>query len=290
MTISISYPSAMLRGDDIGVRLDRCVAAGWRSMRTDFYFQDRANGWAEYDRLVAAAAARGIEVMPILAGPRSTDYVDTRDERKVFARWAGEAARRYDGRISTWLVGNEPNVINMPAAVYADQLKRSAEQIRAVQPGARIVLAGLSPTPDEATLRLPAVQYVRDLYAAGCRGVFDVMACHYYSKGLMPSAPDGWGGWPIMLRIREVMEQNNDRKPVWITEFGVPTRGPGAASEAIQISILKDALRIRPSWLRRIFWYTAQDFGTEETTEGGFGAYRLDGTAKPVVAFMQTLA
>lgn len=290
MAISISYPSWMLRGNDIGARLDGCVAAGWRTMRTDFYFQLRSEGWAEYDRLVAAATARGLEVMPTLNGPRDPSYADTRDERQAFARWAGEAARRYEGRIATWLVGNEPNAMNQPAAVYADLLKRTAEQVRTVQRGARIVLAGLSPTPDDATLRLPAVQYARDLYAAGCRGVFDVMACHYYSKGLMPSAPDGWGGWPIMLRIREVMERNSDSGPVWITEFGVPTRGPAAASEALQIEILKDALRIQPKWLKRIFWHTAQDFGTDETNEGGFGAYRLDGSPKPVVAYMRTLA
>lgn len=287
MALSISYPFSFLRGSDLELRLDRCVAAGWKALRTDFYFQDRADGWANQDRVVAACTARGIEVMPILNGPRTTDYADTRDERKAFARWSAEAARRFDGRVSTWLVGNEPNVMNQPAAVYADLLKRTAEQVRAVQPGARIVLAGLSPTPSYSTVRLPAVQYVRDLYTAGCKGVFDVLACHYYSKGLMPSAPDGWGGWAIMLEIRGVMEENGDRRPVWITEFGVPTRGPGAATEQMQVDILKDALRIRPKWLKRIFWFTAQDFGGDETNEGGFGAYRLDGTAKPVIAFMQ---
>lgn len=290
MQIAISCPMGTLRGNDLEARLDRCVAAGWKMLRTDFYFQDRAAGWAEQERVVTAATARGIAVLPILAGPRNNDYVDTRDERKAFARWAGEAARRFEGRISRWQVGNEPNVINQPPAVYADLLKRTAARVRDAQPKATIVLAGLSPTPDGTLVRLPAVQYVRDLYAAGCKGVFDVLASHYYSKGLLPSAPDGWGGWPILLRIRGVMEENGDDAPVWITEFGVTTRGPGAAAEQAQVDILKDALRIRPRWLKRIFWYTAQDFGAQDTSEGGFGAYHLDGSAKPIVAYMKALA
>jgi len=71
--------------------------------------------WGRLDRLVAAAEARGMEVMLTPTGPvpkwataRKKDNL-TRPDARLFGQFVRALARRYGDRVSTWSVWNEPN-------------------------------------------------------------------------------------------------------------------------------------------------------------------------------------
>ena len=73
-------------------------------------------GWGPYDRLVAAAAARGIRVQFTLTGPAprwatangDKAGIDRPDPRE-FGRFATAAGRRYAAQVDIWSIWNEPN-------------------------------------------------------------------------------------------------------------------------------------------------------------------------------------
>ena len=71
--------------------------------------------WGLLDRLVAAADARGIEIMLTLTGPgpdwatKKRDDGITRPSAKQYGRWVTAVARRYGDRVDLWSIWNEPN-------------------------------------------------------------------------------------------------------------------------------------------------------------------------------------
>jgi hypothetical protein len=74
-----------------------------------------ASTWGRLDRLIAAADARGIDVMLTLTGPvprwatgNKRGYLN-RPSRKQFGRFATAVGRRYGDRVSMWSIWNEPN-------------------------------------------------------------------------------------------------------------------------------------------------------------------------------------
>lgn len=291
--MDITIPFGELRDGNLAQRLGWCRDLRVGMIRTDAYYQDRADGWADLDRVVDAIIAVGIKPMLVLTGPWAVgwrSYLGTAAQRRDFATWGGSVAKRYAGRGGHIQVGNEPNVQGMPAQVYVDLLSRTAAKVRAAAPKTKVISAGITPVPEASGDRIPSLVYLPQLYAAGFKGVADVYAAHYYSKGLLPSAPDWWGGWRILMQQRAIMAEHGDSPPVWITEFGVSTGGPTPATEQAQVDVLRDALRIRPAWVKRIMWHTLKDRPDWATvTDGGFGAYRADGSPKPVTAVIKSI-
>ena len=72
--------------------------------------------WGRLDRLIAAAQARGINVMLTPTGPvpevghqeQEGNFVD-RPSPKLFGQFVTALARRYGDSVATWSVWNEPN-------------------------------------------------------------------------------------------------------------------------------------------------------------------------------------
>jgi len=287
--MDLAIPYGALVGPQMAAKLDRAAALGPDMIRVDLYSQNvEAEGWAAADAMVDAIRARGIRILLILNGPRGWNIWETREQRIAWAQWAREAVARYEGRIWAWQVANEPNnrgnssgVQGMPAALYADLLKRTGAAIRS-QSARPIVMAGISPVPDGTPGNGPAVPYVRALAAAGIADFVDVLACHVYSGTVLAPAA---GAWQTMLRVRAELPL-----PVWITELGASTGGSNPCTEQFQADLVRSCAAARPTWLKRLFWYTLDDTSNGGTAgnQGGFGAYRLDATPKPVAAALRS--
>jgi hypothetical protein len=195
--------------------------------------------WATYDPLMASAARAGIEVLPVLiggpAGGQRFKRPRTRAERTVWGDDVRALAARYGRGGAFWAahpelpptpptayqVWNEPNlpVYWSPAddaAGYLRLVRLTRARLRAVDPRALIVLAGL---PD-SRLGVPMLDYVRALYAQpGARQWFDVLAVH-------PYAADAAGVLGKLNRVRAQMDRRGDRgTPIWVTEIGWGTGG-----------------------------------------------------------------
>jgi hypothetical protein len=267
------------------------TGASWYRLAVDWSAIEKAKGqydWGYVDNAVNTATAKGLRVlgvllytptwarppalnslMPSVPPANAADYAD----------FAGKAAKRYAGRVQAWQMWNEPNLpifmgfTDNRAAVYAGLAKAAYPAIKAANPGATVVLSGLSrkPGPDS-----PA-GFLRQLYDAGVGGSFDAAAAHpYVTPGGIAADPEG--GWSAIGQMREVMNGAGDGgKKIWLTELGAPTadtaEGVSPQEQAKQITdVLSAAAGL--GYVGPAFIYSIRDnnSGNRGDNESNFGA------------------
>lgn len=275
------------------------VGATW--VRVDFDWSVAAPtphsyNWSYIDRVVAGAASHGLQVLGVLGNaptwarvPGTSSHGAPTDVED-FAAFAHAAASRHGGAVHTWEIWNEPNTSDFWEPVpqpdrYAELLRRSAAAIHEVQPSAVVLSGGLSPTTDvQDGSRVAPSTFLQRLYANGAMADVDGVAMHPYTFPQDPTAPD-----TALMRlpeIHELMAANGDGdKPVWVTEFGVPT---GTAAEAVserqQALMLTETYRRlqRWTWVEGIFFYQLRDGGPDRSDlEQNFGLLHTEYSEKP---------
>src|SRR3954452_1676275 len=203
--------------------------------------------FSAYDDYVAAAATAGVSVLPVLAGPpefrssrpphSSSHAMSPRASNAVYADFVAAAVHRYGPTgsfwsshpgvpflpIHAWQVWNEPNIPNwwrsgVNAKRYVALLRAGAAAIRAADPGAEVVAAGLP----NSNLGVPFLDYLDRMYRAGARGLFDTLAIHPYARNVQ-------GLLTLAEQARALMNHWHDRSRLWITEFGWSTGGDASA-------------------------------------------------------------
>jgi hypothetical protein len=235
------------------------------------------------DAIVGEAADVGIRILPFvygsprwLTGDPAHPPLGSDRARRVWAELLHRLVRRYgpgglfwQGRerpmpILSWQVWNEPNYLlfwrpHPSPRGYAKLLKRSARAIRAIDPDASILAAGVAPV--EAGISPWA--FLRRMYRVpGVRHDFDIAALHPYAPYVR---------WVIdQIRfVRAVMAEAGDgHKPLQLTEVGVASDGafpnPFDKGPIGQASFLRRTLRLslvkRHRWrLAGIDWFTWKD-------------------------------
>ncbi|MFB9733949.1 cellulase family glycosylhydrolase [Streptomyces thermocoprophilus] len=308
---------------ELSAALDDAVTVGARWVRADLSWADIQPVplgdflWWKFDRVVGAAEERGLDVLPVLAytppwarpAGCGTDKCAPADP-EAFAAFAGAAARRYAPRdVHRWEVWNEPNipVFWQPApdpAAYTTLLRATSRAVRRADPSAGVVLGGLA-APDTSGRDISAPDFLAAVLARGGGRSVDAVGYHPYTYPALPGTATGPAlDWARIDRTRDSLRRlltahDAADTPVWITEFGAPTNGPGPASdgrttpageepthvtEGRQAQIAADAVRTarRTPLVRTLIWYTERDQGTDRSTpENFFGLRRYDGTAKP---------
>lgn len=143
--------------------------------------------WDKADGVVDEVAYRGLSLVARLDGPPDWAVIAPAapDQPPVdLAAWeefCGTLATRYRGRIAAYQVWNEPNLqrewLGHPpnAAGYVALLRVCTTAIRAADPGAIIISAGLAPTGTWLPEAIPDTDYLRLMYAAGASPWFDVL-------------------------------------------------------------------------------------------------------------------
>jgi hypothetical protein len=231
------------------------------------------------DQIVGAAAARGLSVLPVVQSTPSWDAARPGDPASPpkgtapYAAFLTALARRYGPQgtfwtthpalarvpITMWQIWNEPNFVSywsvQPfAAGYVALLTASYAALKAVDPAAKVVLAGFADFSWE---------YLAEVYRVlGTRRPFDIVAVHPYTA--RPS-----GVIEILQRVRAVMDRFGDRlRPILATEitwpssegnappqFGVSTTESQQARRLDQLMPLLISNRQRLG-LMGFYWYT----------------------------------
>jgi polysaccharide biosynthesis protein PslG len=308
--------------DGLGVRWIR-IDVAWPAVQPNSSTQ---YDWSTYDRVMAAAAAHHLKVLGTLAytpswaaasGCNDSTQKCAPASDSQFANFAASVVARYGKNgVSAWEIWNEPNNEGfwMPAPnpqAYTQLLMASYTAIKKVNPMAMVISGGLGPL-DSLPGSIQPVTFLAGMYAAGARNYFDAVGYHPYSFPNLPSTVAAWSGWSMMndlpTSIRSVMVANGDTaKPVWITEFGAPTGGPGPTEtlsnygqvggasnvdDQLQSEIVTQSVDQYEgySWLGNYFWYSYKDLGTSSSdSENFFGLLNYNGSPKTAYYTYQSL-
>jgi hypothetical protein len=286
--------------DDLNADLDAIAASGARWVRMDLGWASveehpGAYRWSAYDRAVDAARARGIDVLFILAyapswatGCAGTDKcMPTADNVPAFGAFAGAAALHFRGRVAAYEVLNEPN---QKWSARTPDPERYVAMAHAAYPAIKsadasaTVLVGAAGAIQTGGGQYGPFDWAKALWDSGIDGSFDAWSAHPYTFPALPAegGTEHWSGWWAMVRIHDFLAANGRDVPMWMTEFGTPTRGKGYPdtyqSDAVLTAI--DAAASYP-WAGPLFLYALRDTGNGGGTEASFGLLHNDRSPKP---------
>jgi hypothetical protein len=329
--IGISYGDSLpfLSSVALNRTLDDAVTLGARWVRADLAWDDiQPSGpttwrWSKFDRVVAAATARNLTLLPILAytpawarPPGSHSDKAGPAAPQQFAAFAKAAVERYAPRgVHSWEIWNEPNIVDFwqPApnpAAYVTLTRLTSAAIRSADGSATVVSGGLAPAPTSDGY-MSQLDFLRAFCALGGLDSVDAIGYHPYSYPVPPGYVAPWNAWAQIATTSPSFETvlasyGASGKSVWLTEYGAPTNGPGAGAtssnynlngspdhvdEALQAQMVTDsvALAAASPVVGGLFWYSYQDLGTDRsTTENFYGLRRYDGSPKPAYRAFRT--
>jgi polysaccharide biosynthesis protein PslG len=305
---------------DLGRDLDIVASTGAKWVRLDWDWKSiQAYGpttwiWTNTDRIVAAAQARGLNILAMAGYTPPWARMDACSGTMFcppknpadFANFLRAAVARYAPKgVHAWEIWNEPNLPQWwgqttNAAAYVNILKPAYTAIHSVDPNATVITGGLAPHgdlgahPDDPQ---SPINYLLAMYAAGAHGYFDAVGIHPYPP--LPYAPlSGKIGWNTLLQVswmHDIMTTNGDgAAKLWGTEYGAPTGPTGytmAVSEQTQADYLQIGLQYWNglSFVGPLFVDTVHDLPTQSSSDwsSNLGIVRLDRTPKPAVATLQ---
>jgi polysaccharide biosynthesis protein PslG len=276
------------------VRIDMSWATLQPTSRTSY---DMAWGVPFMDRIIKMANDRGLRVLGMLwltpdwaqptNGPRSSP-ANPADYGRALA-WA---AKRWQGKVQSWEVWNEPNSsdfwITESPVQYTRLLCAGFNAVQRSGSTAGIVFGGTVHND---------VEWISRAYDAGAKGCFDRMATHPYVGPANASPASGGENDPWdfnrLAAVRQLMLSHGDRRPIWLTEFGwsshanTGTEKPWnrGVTEAQQASYTVSALKLlreRHPYVTAAFIYNEREKETSDVHQNGYGIMRKDTSPKPV--------
>jgi hypothetical protein len=272
------------------------------------------------DKIVALAAKRRLTILPIVFdapawGAKTVtpgDYPLPASDG-LYAQFLSALVSRYGPHgsfwaanptipsvpIRMWQIWNEPSLelywpIQPFAASYMALVGAAHDAIKAIDPGAKVVLAGM---PNFVW------NYVSQIYAVrGSKRMFDAVAVH-------PFTAEPAGVITILQRVRKVMDRAGDnRKPILATEvsfpsaegkssqhFGFETSEAGQASKLAQLlpMLAADRGKLRLLAFYHYNWLTRDINGDKSFSFAGLFSFRRNTfsiIAKPAYAAFRSAA
>jgi hypothetical protein len=233
--------------------------AGFRWVKQEIPWREvegQAKGawqWDIPDRMMDQIDAHGLKVIvrlgsqPAWAAGVALPAISPPDKLQDFYDYVFAVATRYKGRVEAYQIWNEPNLAREwgdrpPNPVeYVAMLKTGYEAVKAADPQAIVISAGLAPTTRHDNEAMPDIYFVQGMYDAGGTAYFDALGVHAAGYKSPPEADpaevaakpklNNRDSAPEELRrvysfrhvedIRAIMERNGDAaKKIVILEVG----------------------------------------------------------------------
>ncbi|MDH6578065.1 cellulase family glycosylhydrolase [Kitasatospora sp. MAP5-34] len=329
LRIGIAYGDSLTwkSDQDLAVGLDDAVNSGAKWVRVDLSWNniqpDNATHyeWQRFDRIVKAADTRKLQVLATIAytpgwarKPGCGNDPSCPPARPAaFAAFAKATAQRYAPMgVHTWEIWNEPNLPfwapKPDPAGYTELLTATSQALRAADPKAFILMGGLAAVgTDPSSGYVSQSEFLAAVCQLGANKVVDAISYHPYTYPYLPSAKTDFG--TAMEQISSTKDNlvgvlaanGTPNLPIWLTETGAPTDGPGSAtdgtsitadtthvSEAYQAKIAADTVPAAAAnpHVGAVFWFADQDAGTDKDRQHRslfYGLRHYDGTPKPAL-------
>jgi len=259
---------------------------------------------SNFDRAVDLARGAGYKIIvtvdqsPSWAHDGSNSNSPPRDNGEL-AEFIAFIANRYVGKVDAYEVWDEPNhpqawPSGPEPAEYAQMLRAVSPSIRAADPTAKVIFAGLSYNDYE---------YLEGVYEVmpDIGDYFDVMATHpYVYNGRPPEAAwlerDGRiskGAFPAYREVRATMEAHGDTKPIWFTGFGWSTttldQGVSRETQADYLMRAYTCLEQDP-YVEVATWHSLRNEAGIDTWEAQRGLMTMNFTPKPAYDALKNYA
>jgi len=238
--------------------------------------------WGSYDRAILAAHAHGVRVELTLTGPAprwatagAPGGVD-RPDAGAFAGFARAAASHFRGRVRRYSIWNEPNYAtflspqSVAPAVYRRLFEAGSSAIRALDPGAQVLIGETAPNGVRGKVIAP-LEFLRRVACATpayrparrCAPLRADGYAHHPYQFLAPPERSRTGVDNVAIgsldRLPAALDRlaaagllstpGGDPLPVYLTEFGYFRRGGRVLPPAV-----------RAAYLRRAFALAARDY------------------------------
>ncbi len=253
---------------------------GWRDVEGA---EKGAFNWYFTDRIIADAEERGLKVLfrldsePAWAalekGVRSSNGPP--EDPRDFGDFCHALAERYRGRVGAYQVWNEPNLAREwggyppDAAAYVELLRACYVRVKAADPDALVVSAGLAPTGTGLPQAIPDTDYLVQMYEAGAAAYFDALGLNAPGYKAPPevspeeaAASEAYGAQRFFCfrhveDMREIMVAYGDaNKQVIVLEMGWTT-DPRPASPYHWHAVTPEQ---KADYLLRAFQYAGENW------------------------------
>ena len=277
--------------------------------------------WTSTDRFVLAAARHHISVMPILFGEPRWGTLKPRHPKKGdraiypprknsdLAAFGQAVVARYGPGGALWAahpgvqaipttdyqIWNEPNLPiywgnHASAPAYARMLTTVSSALRAVQPQADVMTAGMP----QSTHGVPLLKYLKALYAAGAGPAVNTVSVNAYAPNVARVLDNVRG-------VRAFLNAHSPSTAIWVTELGWSDNGPRGGFRVTSkrmaqlvtgvfraLAAKRGSLKLRG--LVYFQWRDARPYpGGSDFWGLHTGLNRLNGKPKPVVAALRKL-
>jgi hypothetical protein len=204
---------------DINIRLATDIGA--QVVRFDIFWEylekDGRYKFEQIDALIRGLREKGKTVLLILTygHPDHSDRAGdggflpprTPEQYEAFYRYVRAVVNRYHGSDVVYQIWNEPNMMGWEPQKYGELLVGAARAIRAVDPQATIIAAGIANVKNRDS-------YLRDLVATTKLGQVDALAFHPYRQ----DAPEKSLADIAVFEGAALAE--NVPRALWLTEWG----------------------------------------------------------------------
>ncbi len=328
---------AQTRGASMGVFIDlrsdktaadaKALGLGWVRIMYSWTWLEQTEGkynWIEFDQWIARAKAQKLKVLAVaqgspawangghgpydkesgLATPPLPEFYPQ------FATYAAEMVRRGVDAIEVW---NEPNsgfwLPGPGPKAWAKLVAACFDAVKAVDPKVPVVTGGVCPLQQGSLNANSPERFLKAALEAApeLTHKFDGVGHHPYVFANDPKAKDPLTApyqWNAILQTEAMhkllTEHGVGDKPIWFTEYGVPTGGPFGAVTAQESGMIYShyyqafdrltalGIKLGPSF----FWtlYDSAEYRKANAIEGWEGIYDLDGSPKASVEVIKLRA
>jgi hypothetical protein len=267
--------------------------------------------WQYPDEVVRGAEYYGLDLVvrldqhPDWASRVTSALNAPPDDPADYARFVSTVATRYRGRVKAYIIWNEPNLAREwggrrpDPAGYVALLGVAYQAVKAADPNALVVSAGLAPTNHRDDTAMDDRAFLEAMYQAGGQSYFDVLGAHPYGFAYPPDDPHDTHEGLNTARLEDLraimLEYGDGDKPVWATELGWTVEAQGedawqAVSPEQQADYLVGALRRARRewpWLQLVAIWNLDGAGQSEWS--GYSLLDASGQPRPAYAALQAL-